>query len=286
MPSPDQSPRFAPDQWGLTPPDPRAADVQGVTQLLATAATEGAAKLPMLSAAELYALCGARQVLTEQDEQQRWAGLTEEDRAQLAAAATSFLLDRELLRQPDQDGNGTAGPADGPTAAHGTQVMDLPMAPPLALIITARQCPVVVAAGTRPNGSTAGAPRMYGLGEDAHPLRAVVVEMVTGRAHKLFGPLHEFVLMSPALAGQALATWAATPGRTGRRRQPHDRTVSVYRNQPGPGLTCDRLTVTTTGPGNVTAVREPAGSDTPVPVSYGRAALADLVTRMLTGEQP
>ena len=127
---------------------------------------------------------------------------------------------------------------------------------------------------------------MYGLGEDAHPLRAVVVEMVTGRAHKLFGPLHEFVLMSPALAGQALATWAATPGRTGRRRQPHDRTVSVYRHQPGSGLSRDRLTVTATGPGNMTAVREPAGSATPVPVTGGRAALAALLTGMLTGEQP
>jgi hypothetical protein len=291
MPGPDQSPRLAPDQWRVTPPDPRAADVQGVTQLLATAAAEGAAKLPMLSAAELYALCGARQVLTEHDEQQRWAALTEEGRAQLAAAATSFLLDRELLRRLEQDssaqdGNGAAGPADGLIAAHGTQVMDLPMAPPLALIITARQCPVVVAAGTRPDGSTTGTPRMYGLGENGRPLRAVVVEMVTGRAHKLLGPLHEFVLMSPAMAGQALAAWAATPPRAGLRRQPHDRTVSVYRHQPGSGLSRDRLTVTATGPGNMTAVREPAGSATPVPVTGGRAALAALLTGMLTGEQP
>jgi hypothetical protein len=286
MPGPDQSPHLAPDQWGVTPSDPRAADVRGVTELLATATAEGAAKLPMLSAAELYALCGTSQVLSEQDEQQRWAGMTEPAHAQLTAAATSFLLDRELLRRPDQDGTGAAGPADGIPATPSTRVLDLPMAPPLALIITARQCPVVVAAGTRPDGSTAGTPRMYGLGEDGHPLRAVVVEMVTGRAHKLLGPLHEFVLMSPTAAGEALAAWAATPLRTGLRRQPQDRKVSVYRNQPGVGLTCDRVTVTATGRDSVTAVREPAGSDNPALVTRGRAALAALLTGMLTGEQP
>ena len=96
---------------------------------------------------------------------------------------------------------------------------------------------------------------MYGLGEDGRPLRAVVVEMVTGRAHKLFGPLHEFVLMSPAAAGKALAAWAATPLRTGLRRQPQGRTVCVYRNQPGHGLTCYRVIATGTGHGSVTAAR-------------------------------
>ena len=286
MPGPYQSPQIAPDRWGVPSSDPRAADVQGVTALLATAAAEGAAKLPMLSAAELYALCGTNQVLTEQDEQQRWVDMTEAARAQLAAAATDFLLDRELLRRPDQDGVGTVSPVNGLTATHGPQVMDLPMAPPLALIITARQCPLVVAAGTRPDGGTAGAPRMYGLGEDGRPLRAVVVEMVTGRAHKLFGPLHEFVLMSPTMAGEAFAAWAATPLRGGLLRRPQDRTVSVYRNQSGLGLTCGRLTLTATAPGIVTAVREPADSDPPVPETYAGAALAALLTGMLTGEQP
>ena len=61
------------------------------------------------------------------------------------------------------------GTVNGIAATQGAQVMNLPTAPPLALIITARQCPVVVAAGTRPDGSTAGTtPRMYGLGEDGH----------------------------------------------------------------------------------------------------------------------
>ena len=288
MSGPGHSPRLAPDQWHPMPSDPRATDVRGVTELLAAAATEGVAKLPMLSAAELYALCGARQVLTEEDEQRRWAGMAETARAQLAAAAISFLLDRALLRRPEPGAGGAAGAAgtaDGPAATRGTEMTDLPMAPPLALIIAARQCPAVVAAGTRPDGSTTGAPRMYGLGEDGRPLRAVVVEMVTGRAHKLFGPLHEFVLMSPAAAGKALAAWAATPLRTGLRRQPQGRTVSVYRNQPGHGLTCDQVTVTATGHGSVTAARGPAGSGTP-PVTCGQAELAALLTGMLAGEQP
>ena len=285
MSGPGHSPRLAPDQWQARRADPRTTDVQGVTDLLAAAASEGVARLPMVSAAELYALCGTRQVLTEEDEQRRWAGMAETARAQLAAAATGFLLDRALLRHPEPGAGATAGAAGGPAATRGTETTDLPMAPPLALIIAARQYPAVVAAGTRPDGSTTGAPRMYGLGEDGRPLRAVVVEMVTGRAHKKFGPLHEFVLMSPAAAGKALAAWAATPLRTGLRRQPQGRTVSIYRNQPGRGLTCDPVTVTATGPGSVTAARGPAGSATP-PVPCGQAELAALLTGMLTGEQP
>ena len=77
-------------------------------------------------------------MLTEQDEQ-LWAGLTEAARAQLTAVATSFLLDRELLRRPDQDGSVMPGTVNGIAATQSAQVMDLPMAPPLALIITARQ---------------------------------------------------------------------------------------------------------------------------------------------------
>ena len=98
-------------------------------------------------------------MLTEQDEQRRWASLTEAARAQLTAVATSFLLDRELLRRPDHDGSVIPGTVNGIAATQGAQVIDLPMAPPLALITTARQCPVVVAAGTRPDGSTAGTNR-------------------------------------------------------------------------------------------------------------------------------
>jgi len=283
----NHQPRLAPDHWGTPQADPRAADVAGVTQLLSTAAAEGAAKLPMLSAAELYTLCGTSQVLTEENEQQRWAAMTGPARAGLASAATDFLLDRGLLRRPAQDASGAATTPTDPRATDGSHPADLPMSPPLALIITARQYPAVVAAGTRrAGGGAAGAPRMYGLAEDGSPLRAVVVEMVTGRTHKLFGPLHEFVLMSPAAAGSALAAWARTPLRTGLRRQPQDRTVSVYRNRPGHGLTCDRLTVTGTGDGSVTAVREQPGPGIPGPVTCGQAELTALVTGMLTGEQP
>ena len=87
------------------------------------------------------------------------------------------------------------------------------------------------------------------------------------------------------MAGEALAAWAATPQWAGLRRHPRDRKVSIYRNQSGLGLTCDRLTVTATGPGTVTAVREPADSDPPVPETYGGAALAALLTGMFTGGQ-
>ena len=295
MAGPGRPPHVAPDQWGSPPADPRAADVAGVRELLHAAATDGAVMLPVMSAGELYTVCGTSQVLTEDGELRRWAQMTGGDRTQVIAAATYMLMDRELLRLPDQDGTSAAAPLAETVKAllagpAGARPPDLPMSPPLALIVAARQCPVMVAAGTRPDGVVMGSPRMYGLGEEGRPLRAVVVEMVTDQAHKLFGSLHEFVLMSPAAAGKALAAWAATPLRTRLRRQPQARAISVYRNPPGPGLTCDRLTVTAAGPGRVTLAREPAGPAAPLgpaglaPVTCGQAELTALLTGILTGE--
>jgi hypothetical protein len=131
----------------------------------------------------------------------------------------------------------------------------------------------------------AGVPRLYGLGEEGRPLRAVVVEMITGRAHHLFGPLHEFVLMSPAMAGHALAAWAATPLRTGLRRQPQARTVSVYRHPPGQDLIGGQVDITTRQ-GELTVSREPGGPGALTPATSDQAELAALLTGMLTEAQP
>ena len=110
MARPGRPPHVAPDQWGSPPADPRAADVAGVRELLHAAATDGAAMLPVMSAGELYTLCGTSQVLTEDGELRRWAQMTGAESAQVTAAATYLLIDRELLRLPDQDGTSAAAP--------------------------------------------------------------------------------------------------------------------------------------------------------------------------------
>lgn len=188
--------------------DPRAGDVAEAERLLAQAAHQGAAKLPALSAAELWVLCGDRQVLADEAEMRWWAAITEPDRGKLATAMMDFLADRGLLRRDE-----AAPPAPGfgelaPSA--------MPMMPGLALIVAARQQPAVVAVAISADGSAEGAPRMFGLAEHGQPPRVVVAEYISEQVTEPFGRLHHFSLLSVRRAGHALATWATEHGTAGR----------------------------------------------------------------------
>jgi hypothetical protein len=262
--------------------DPRAQDVAETERLLATAADQGAAQLPMLSAAEIYAVCGTAQVLLEEEESRWWDEMADGERRKITAAAVDFLIDRRLLRRPDANDRHH----HDLTAAQPGR-LELPMAAPLALVVAARQYPAVVATGSRPDGVSRGLPRLYGLAEDGAPVRAFVMEVVTGKVHKLFGPLHELVLMSPASAGQALARWAQADlfgGRRGRPARRQDRDLSVLRNGPGIGLRSEKLTITPAGDGTIAVSRPGAvgqDQDAAAPMICGAESVAGMLTGML-----
>src|SRR5438105_14808102 len=110
--------------------DPRAADVAEARRLIETAAVDGAAPLPVLSAAELWVLCGDHQALLEQVEGHWWAGLEEPARAELVAAVLDLLVFRGLLRTPE-DGETSSGD------------VDYQMVPALATVVAARQRPTL-----------------------------------------------------------------------------------------------------------------------------------------------
>lgn len=251
--------------------DPRADDVARAKHLLDEAAEQGVARLPVLSAAELWVLCGDQQVLADDAESRWWATLTEPDRARLAEAMIDLLADRGLLRRTADAGE--AG---------------LPMTPELALIVAARQAPAAVALATLADGSAEGAPRLFVLAEGERPPRVVVAEIVGDQPKGQFGRLHHFSLLSTARAGHALATWA-TGQRSGgllrRRRagQEPARIIDVYRYLASEELERDRVTVSQDAAGGLEVARQRLGG-TAAPATAGDLGeLAGLLTAILAG---
>ena len=257
--------------------DPRAADVAEADRLLAAAADEGVARLPVLSTGELWVLCGDQQVLADEAEARWWTSMSEPERAKYAAMIIDFLLDRGLLRRPDATDPGPA--AGGP---------ELPMAPELAMIVAARQRPAVVVVGSLADGSAGEAPRMYGLADAGQPPRVLIGDVNSPASQPAFGPLHHFSLMSPVLAGRVLALWATAPGAPGKggflsRKKDRTKIVDLYHNRPGEQLTRDRLTVLPGESGQFQVSRQSPGTEPTMPVTHDLDQLADLLTAMLTG---
>lgn len=186
--------------------------------------------LPPLTSGELYALCGDRQPFLEGAEATWWDGMTRPGREAMRQLAIDLLLTRELLER-------SPGP-DLPVAPG--------VAPGVALTLAARQDPAVMVACSRPDGETAWAPRLYGIAGDRVPLRAMVLEIVMDKVHRLFGPLHEFGLMSPEAAVRFLAWWALTPFREPFARKWPPRYVSIFHSGGAAGdgeLSCDELEI-------------------------------------------
>jgi len=272
--------------------DPRADDVAGARRLLDEAAGQGAARLPALSAAELWVLCGDRQVLADDAEARWWHGMTEAERARLARAMLDLLAERGLLRRdgtlPSPAGDGPGAGGDRPAGAA------MPLVPEIALIVAARQAPAVVAVATGEGGSAAGAPRLFGLAEGGRPPRVVVAEVVDDKPRGPFGPLHHFSLLSAGRGGHALAAWATEPRAGGRPRRrggkaDASRVIDVYRYTEDEQLDHRRIVVRPDGSGAHEVTRQDPGAGTgpaPAPArTCGTEELAALLAGTLAGQQ-
>lgn len=243
---------------GLTQYRPVDAETE---RLLAAAARFGGVLLPPLTAGDLYALCGESQVTLEGDEATWWAGMTAPGRAAMKAVAVDMLLSRELL---------VPGSGDSFTVA-----------PSVAVTLAARQDPSVMVACTRPDGVTAWAPRLYGIGDPGQRPRAIVLEIVMDKVHGLFGPLHEFGLMSPDAAVRFLTWWVQTPFRARYTRKEPPRQVTVFRaSGDSADLECHELIITLERNGvlSVTVDRDDGPSET---VTCEPRSLARLFSRLL-----
>jgi hypothetical protein len=246
--------------------DPRAGDVAVAERLLEQASADGIARLPVLSAAELWVLCGDQQVLADEAEVSWWFSKSEADREKYATAMVDFLLDRKLIRRPDDPGS-----------------TELPMTAELAMIVAARQAPSVVVVCTKADGSADQAPRMYGLAEVGRPPRAIVSEVVFPPKQAAFGPMHHYSLVSPERASAIASKWAAAQDKTGllsRKPKASHRVIEVYRNRSGEELTKVRLEVGVTADA-LELTRQRAGGAPEPPFSLSADELTSVITALL-----
>lgn len=246
--------------------DPRAGDVVVAERLLEQASADGIAKLPVLSAAELWVLCGDQQVLADEAEVRWWTSKSQADQEKYATAMVDFLIDRQLIRRPEDP-----------------ESTKLPMTAELAMIVAARQLPAVVVVCTEADGSADQAPRLYGLAEIGQAPRALVSEVVFPAKQPAFGPMHHFSLVSPERAGKILASWAAAREKTGflnRRPKASHRVIDVYRHRSGEDLLRDRLQVDAAAD-KVELTRQRAGAAAEPPLRLNADELVGLVTALL-----
>jgi hypothetical protein len=224
--------------WHLVT-DPRAADVAETERLIAEARQEGVARLPALSAGELWVLCGDQQVLADASESQWWASMTDEQRTAYATGVMDFLADRELLRRAKSP------PADD---GHGATTAIMPMTPALGLVVAARQYPAVVVVCSLADGSIEEAPKLYGLAGGDQTVKVLVFEYISAKVHQPFGRLHHFSLVSVQRAARSVALWSTSSSSGGLLRgrlggKSPQRIIDVYRNRSGEPLTRDRVLV-------------------------------------------
>jgi hypothetical protein len=254
--------------------DPRASDVAQAARLLAQAADDGVVRLPVLSAAELWVLCGDHQVLADEVERIWWNKHDEAAREKLAVATADLLAHRGLLG--DDPGTGVR-----------------PMVPELAMILAARQRPAVVALGICPDGGPHDAPRVFGLSEHGQPPQAAVFEVISANKSAefgpRFGPLHHFSLVSVDRAAWTLARWS-TEVSSGRRllgslRGEPSRVIDMYRPG-GEALGPDRLIIEAGRGGRHPVSRQRPGGH-PEPIGEcGPDELTSRVTQMLAEATP
>lgn len=234
--------------------DPRESDVAQAERLFALAERDGAVRLPDLLAVDLCALGVGGQALVDGPVLATWAGLDADARARLAVQALSGLALRGLLDPPDEQ-----------AASDTAETVSLRLRAPLSMILAARTRPTLLAVCTVPGQQQYAEPRLYGVGDAASPVRALVceqatrdrvefgtgerVELTDQQAVERAGELNQvfrFALFSAHRAGRVLASWAAAPVAAPNGQDPGSppaRVVEVYRNTEVTGLVRDRVQV-------------------------------------------
>jgi hypothetical protein len=183
--------------------------------------------LVVVSALDLCVLGGLRHSLFDENVARAWLRLGDRQRRKLIDSVTESMVSRGLLI--DEGLRTSAQPRSGSYA----------LQPELGLMLAARCRPsfvVITAAEDQDLRSL----RLFALGDQAEPVRGLVVEMPAappvrdgGKSDDgKLGPLgwiYRYVLASPDMAAEVLARWTISPpGRPGTGL-PGAYLVSVYR---------------------------------------------------------
>ena len=252
--------------------DPRQADVYGVEGLLEQVADRGPVYPAVLPGAALCVLGAMERSLIDADVWSWWTKKSAADRAARASEVMRWLAEREMLGSP-QPGADHDLPPDAA----------LPVRPRLGVVLAGRTRPAWIA--IRREG-TSGAPdalRMYGIADQMHGLRAVLLESVSSETFAAVGGTYAYALFSPMEAAKSLALWVASPAqRTGLMRRQPPKVIDIY--LPGAGLRqpADRIEVHPNDDGlwvERQTYREPAAQR----LACDEDALARLLAGVLAG---
>jgi hypothetical protein len=199
--------------------------------------------LDVLSAWDLCALGGPRQVLFDEAPAKAWAAMRRGARKKLPAVIFDGLEERGLLiRQAPMVPLAAPGGGQEPSLA------DYAFAPRLGLMMAARSRPTL-AVTCELEKVPSRYPRFFGLGDQQDPVRAVVREAPTRAPEGNFphlekaGPLawfYRYDLVSRASAADYLARWALLRSE---RHPKASRLVTLLRHDQGQLLTVQTLAV-------------------------------------------
>jgi hypothetical protein len=199
--------------------------------------------LDILSAWDLCALGGPRQVLFDEAPARAWAGMRRGARKKLPPVIFDGLEERGLLIR-----QAPAVPLAAPGSDQEPSLADYAFAPRLGLVMAARSRPTL-AVTCELEKVPSRYPRFFGLGDQQDPLRALVLEAPVRAPEGNFphlekaGPLgwfYRYDLVSRASAADFLARWAMLPSQ----RHPNaSRLVTLLRNDRGQLLTVQTLAV-------------------------------------------
>ncbi len=238
--------------------------------------------LVVISALDLCVLGGPRHPLFDEKVARAWLRLGERQRGKLVESATEVMINRGLLI--DEGVRTSAQPRSGRYA----------LKPELGLALAARCRPSFVIV-TEAEGRDLRGPRLFALGDEAEPVRGMVVEMPAGLppdreaaypgAAKL-GPLgwaYRYALVSPDMSAEVLARWTISPPARSGSGPPGAYLVSAFqpdRENPAGGplrVQGDGARAWVGAPGD----RAGAECD----AAGLRAAMAGLITGLIAGSR-
>lgn len=249
--------------------DPRQADADAVQALLdqATGLSSGAVRLPAMTAAELCVLGAMTTSLIDAEAWSWWTSAPPAHRPSLREMAWQFLAYRQLITS-ETAGGGAIDPGR------------IRVAPPAALIVAGRTRPAFIVLCRPGVTSEPERIRMYGIGDQASGVRAVLIEEARTEPLGWAGPAYEFGLASPIAAGRALARWAASPWTT-PTGQDRSRMIDIHLPGNRDIRPASRFTVAVSG-GNPHVLCEPSRLNVTKPLPCDEDVLTSLLTHTLS----
>jgi hypothetical protein len=244
-------------------------------QLIESAQAAPFVELVTVTALELCVLGGAQQPLLEESVADAWRELSGRRRRKLVELTTPAMVDRGLLTE--------IGPQpDGVTYA---------LQPTLGVALAARFRPAFIVI-TETAQASLRTPRLFALGDEEVPVRAVVVEEPAAlpaasaefphvKKLGLLGRFYRYVLVSPDRAAQVLAEWAIKPPPPPGpgAEEVAARRVSLFRHRE---LHIAGRRVIVAGDGSTARLLAPgAGAGAAV---YDQAGLTEVMRDLMTGQ--